>query len=93
MEPEKGICMASRTTSSIRGLAVTAAAVLAVVASVLLAALPAQASEASPQSGGYYASPTSCNNQGAWQVRTNGFTRWACNWEPHDPPFHLYLWR
>jgi hypothetical protein len=39
--------MASRTTSSVRRLAAAAAAMLAVATAVLLAALPAQASEAS----------------------------------------------
>jgi hypothetical protein len=77
----------------VRRLAVAAGTMLAVTPAVLLAAAPAQASEEGSVSGGYYASPDHCNSQGAWQVRTNGFSRWACYWEPHDPPFHLYLWR
>lgn len=62
----------------------------------ILVVVPSQAEAGVlADSGGYYASKASCDSQGLWQTTRAGhiYSRWACNWEPHDPPFHLYLYR
>ncbi|MEU4193277.1 hypothetical protein AB0E69_15375 [Kribbella sp. NPDC026611] len=68
-----------------------AAAVLFVAGA---AAVPTQADATVEDSGGYYASLTSCQSQGNWQISRAGhiYHTYACDWEPHDPPFHLYLY-
>jgi hypothetical protein len=65
-------------------------AAIAVGCTLTLAA-PAVATET--DSGGYYASPQSCDNAGAWLARQQGYVSWFCRFERHDPPWHLYLQR
>jgi hypothetical protein len=66
-----------------------AATMIAIAATGAMAAPASAAPET--VSGGYYASPQNCDSAGAWIARQQGYRSWFCRFEPHDPPWHLYL--